>query len=259
MGSTTIRLGSKDLATFAAPALTDLRHVPDVRDEFTPTSRVRFVQTVGGHTAFPAPRRVSRPPFVQWRAPLVWTTLAITLHNDGRSEYELVGASPFPRHWVYDADGKLAKKAGLANFKEWWRRSFGKHTPWGEEDSPAFVTEVESALERKLSTTIMRSGEKPDIRTVKKGKTIVEQGQPGEELFLILDGIVSVEVDGQPLGELGPGAVVGERAIVEKRDRTATLKAQTKVRLAAVRGDQMEEEALRELAESSAHRREELR
>jgi len=110
-----------------------------------------------------------------------------------------------------------------------------------------------------LSTTIMRSGEKPDIRTVKKGRTIVEQGEPGEELFLILDGVVTVEVDGEALGELGPGAVVGERAIVEKRSRTATLKAQTKVRLAAVRGDQMEEAALRELAESTGHRREELR
>ena len=259
MGSTTIHLGSKDLATFAAPSLTDLRHVPDVRDEFTPSSRVRFVQTVGGHTAFPAPRRVTRPPFVQWRAPLVWTTLAITIHNDGRSEYELVGASPFPRHWVYGPEGNLEKKAGLTNFKEWWRKSFGKHTPWGDEDSPAFVTEVESALERRLSTTIMRSGEKPDIRTVKKGKTIVEQGEPGDELFLILDGVVTVEVDGEALGELGPGAVVGERAIVEKRSRTATLKAQTKVRLAAVRGEQMEEEALRELAQSTGHRREELR
>jgi hypothetical protein len=259
MGSTTLRLGSKDLATFAAPSLGDIRHVPDVRDEHTPAARVRFVQTVGGHTAFPAPRRVSRPPFVQWRAPLVWTTLAITLHHDGRSELELVGASQFPRHWVYDADGKLVAKAGLANFKEWWRKSFGKHTPWGEEDSPAFVTEVESALERRLSTTIMRSGEKPDIRTVKRGKTIVEQGEPGDELFLILDGVVTVEVDGDPLGELGPGAVVGERAIVEKGNRTATLKAQTKVRLAAVRGDQVEEAALRELAQSSGHRREELR
>ena len=259
MGATTLRLGSRDLATFAAPALTDIRHVPDVRDEHTPTARVRFVQTVGGHTALPAPRRVSRPPFVQWRAPLVWTTLAITLHSDGRSEYELVGASQFPRHWIYDADGRLVAKVGLANFKEWWRKSFGKHTPWGEEDSPAFVTEVETALERKLSTTIMRSGEKPDIRTIKKGRTIVEQGKPGDELFLVLDGVVTVEVDGEALGELGPGAVVGERAIVEKGHRTATLKAQTNVRVAAVRGDQVEEEALRELAQSTGHRREELR
>ena len=47
---------------------------------------VRFVQTVGGRTALPAPRRVNHPPFVQWKAPLVWTTLEVILHADGRHE-----------------------------------------------------------------------------------------------------------------------------------------------------------------------------
>ena len=141
--------------------------------------RRAFVQTFGGRTALPAPRRVNHPPFVQFEAPTVWTTLALTLHADGRSECELVGASPFPRHWVYDDEGKLAAKAGLADFKEWWRNSFGKHTPWGDEDSPALVTAVETALERELSATIMRGGEKPKIRKVKEGQVLVEQGQLG--------------------------------------------------------------------------------
>ncbi|MEI2700746.1 MAG: hypothetical protein V9E94_21270 [Microthrixaceae bacterium] len=34
-------------------------------------------------------------------------------------------------------------KAGLADFKDWWRNSFGDNTPWGDVDSPALVTEVE--------------------------------------------------------------------------------------------------------------------
>ena len=37
----------------------------------------------GGRTGLPAPRRVRRKPFVQWQAPLVWTTLSLTLHADG--------------------------------------------------------------------------------------------------------------------------------------------------------------------------------
>ncbi len=109
----------------------------------------------------------------------MWTTLALTLHADGRAESELVGASTFPRHWVYDDEGKLAAKAGLADFKDWWRTSFGKHTPWGDEDSPALVTAVETALERDLSATIMRGGEKPKIRKLKEGQVLVEQGQLG--------------------------------------------------------------------------------
>jgi hypothetical protein len=34
----------------------------------------------------PMPRRVRRRPYVQWNAPLAWTTLSPTLHADGRAE-----------------------------------------------------------------------------------------------------------------------------------------------------------------------------
>src|SRR5438445_20997 len=73
---------------------------------------VRFVQTAGGRSGIPAPRSVRRKPFVQLRAPTVWTTLALTIHADGSSEHEVVGASRFPRHWVYDGAGKLVAKVG---------------------------------------------------------------------------------------------------------------------------------------------------
>ena len=131
MGATTVRVGSKDLARFQAVEFEELRAEPEIGDD-----SVKFVQTFGGHVALPAPRHVNRPPFVKLQAPTVWTTLALTLHTDGTAEWEFVGASPFPRHWVYDHEGKLAAKAGLADFKEWWRHSFGKETPWGETDSP---------------------------------------------------------------------------------------------------------------------------
>ena len=55
-----------------------------------------------------------RRPFVQWQAPMAWTTLSLTLHADGRAEFGIPGASRFPRHWVYDGDGRLARKSGLA-------------------------------------------------------------------------------------------------------------------------------------------------
>ena len=74
---------------------------------------------------------------------------------------------------------QLAAKVGLADFKDWYRDAFGKHTPWGERDSPALVTAVETALERELSATIMRRATKAEIRTLKKGKRLVEQGDVG--------------------------------------------------------------------------------
>jgi hypothetical protein len=252
MGATTVRLGKKDLARFEAVPFEELRAEPEV----TATS-ARFVQTFGGRPALAAPRRVNHPPFMQIEGPTVWTTLALTLRVDGTSEWELVGASVFPRHWVYDNEGKLAAKAGLTNFKEWWRHSFGKHTPWGDEDSEALVTAVETALERELSATIMRGGEKPKVRKIKEGQVLVEQGQLGRELYLLLDGVIAVEVDGESLGDLGPGAIVGERAILEGGRRTATLRAVTKARVAVAEVDQIDPDALQRLSEG--HRREESR
>ena len=88
---------------------------------------------------------------------------------------------------------------------------------------------METALERELSTRIMKAGKKPDIRKVAAGKTLTEQGQPGNELFMLVDGVVSVEVDGKALADLGPGAVLGERAVLEGGLRTSTLRAVTDV------------------------------
>jgi hypothetical protein len=249
MGGTTVRLGPA-AARFAATALPDLQREPELRG-----TSVRFVQTTGGRPALPAPRRVRKPPFVQFKGPIVWTTLALTLHSDGQVERELVGASPFPRHWVYDDEGKLTAKAGLADFKEWWRSAFGKHTPWGDEDSKALVTEVETALERDLSNLIMRTGAKPDVRKVKEGKTLFAQGDTGDELFLLLNGVLEVDVDGEVVAQLGPGAILGERAILEGGQRTATLRAATKATVAVATADQIDRDALVEL--SHGHRREE--
>lgn len=249
MGATTLAVGPRQ-ATFAAIAFDDIQAPPEIG-----ATSARFVQTVGGHTAVPAPRRVNKPPFVKFEAPTVWTTVALTIHVDGTSESELIGASTFPRHWVYDEQGHLAAKAGLADFKDWWRHSFGKHTPWGDQDSPALVTAVETALERDLATRIMRGGEKPTIRKLRTGALLTEQGRPADEIFLLLNGVVSVEVDGEAIAEFGPGAILGERATLEAGVRTSTVRALTKVTVAVARADQIDRDELHRL--SLGHRTEE--
>ena len=186
MGITTVSLAGRSVR-FDPVALPDRQAEPEILD-----GAARFAQTAGGRAPIPAPRHVKHPPFVQLRPPDVWTTLALTIR--------------FPRHWIYDSHGHLAAKAGLADFKEWYRTSFGRHTPWGDRESPAYVTAVETALERQLSTTIMRSGSKPKVRTLKKGQTLTEQGAPGDELYLLLDGLLVVVVDDEPVAELGPSA-----------------------------------------------------
>lgn len=249
MGATSVRLGSQAVS-FAAASFPELRPDPEVDH-----TSARFVQTVGGRTALPAPRRLRHRPFLKLEAPSVWTTLALTIHADGSSSHQLVGASPFPRHWVYDGSGALCAKSGLADFRTWYRTAFGRFTPWGDSDSRAFVTTVESALERQLSYTIMGGGARPEIRLLPPGATLVEQGQPGDKLYLLLDGVLTVDVDGRVLAEVGPGAVLGERALLEGGRRTCTLRALTACRFAVVPGERISPAQLARL--SGQHRREE--
>ena len=249
MGTTTLRLGSLS-HTFQAVPLPDMQRTPEQGDGW-----MRFVQTTGGRTAIPAPRPVRRRPFVQWQAPLVWTTLSLTLHADGRAEYAVAGASRFPRHWVYGADSKLGHKSGLTDYANWARVSFGRHTPWGDEDSPALVTAVETALEQSLSVQLMHGGARPRISHLEPGAELVRQGDFGQDIYLVLDGVIRVTRDGERLAEYGPGALLGERAALEGGTRTATLAAVTKCRVAAVPAVQLDLSDLAELA--TGHRREE--
>ena len=252
MGATTLRLAGLS-HTFQAVSLPDIQRAPETGDGW-----MRFVQTTGGRTAIPAPRPVRRRPFIQWQAPLVWTTLSLTLHADGRAEYEVTGASRFPRHWIYGADSKLGHKSGLTDYANWARVSFGRHTPWGEEDSPALVTAVETALEQSLSVQLMHGGarsQKPRISHLEPGAELVRQGDFGQDIYLVLDGVIRVTRDGERLAEYGPGAMLGERAALEGGTRTATLAAVTKCRVAAVPAVQLDLSDLAELA--TGHRREE--
>ena len=247
IGSTTMRVG-KAAATFAAVPFEDLRPEPEVTE-----SSVTFRQSAGGRTGVPAPRRVAKPPFVQYHAPTAWSSLALTLYADGRSEWEVEGASPVPRHWIYDGEGVLAGKTGMIDFKEWFRSAFGAHTPWGDEDSPAYVTAIESAMERELSSVIMKNG-KPKIRKLKTGDVLTKEGEEATDVYLLLDGVIAVSVGGNEVANLGPGALIGERAVLEGGKRTATLTAVSPAKVAQARKVELDLDKLAEV--STGHRRE---
>lgn len=248
VGSTRTGIGGAGV-TFAGVPMPMLQREP----EFGADS-VRFVQTVGGRTGVPLPRKVARPPYVQWNAPIAWTTLALTVYADGRSEGELVGASVFPRHWIYDSAGAVVAKSGLIDTQNWLENSYGDATPWGAQDSPAIVSAVESELEHQLSHMLMSGGKKPRIREYPEGSVVAAQGEPGDSLLILLDGILAIDVGGEVLSEVGPGAVMGERAILESGVRTATLTARTPVRVAVAEVGAIDLTELEKLAEG--HRRE---
>jgi hypothetical protein len=242
VGSTTFRLGPKSLVFEGVPFET-LQPEPEVSDD-----AVRFVQTVGGRAGFPAPRRVKGAPFFRVNSATAWTTLALTIRADATWDHELVGASQFPRHWIYDNGGDLVQKAGTVDFKSWYRESHGEHTPWGDEDSEPFVTQAETALERKLSRDLMGSDEKLPRRKLKEDERLVEQGDPADELYLLLDGVLAAVVNGEEIAQVGPGAVLGEGAIVGEGTRNATLRACTPARVVVIKPEQIDPQAMEALA-----------
>lgn len=66
------------------------------------------------------------------------------------------------------------------------------------------------------------------------GRTIVTEGTPGYELYVIVDGKASVTRDGREVATLGPGDFFGELAVLHRAPRNATVTAVTRVEAVVV-------------------------
>jgi hypothetical protein len=248
VGSTRVKVGPKTIS-FAGVAYPLLQDEPEIGPDW-----VKFVQSAGGRMGLPAPRRVRGKPFFQLASASAWTTLQLIIYADGTAKHKLIGASPFPRHWIYDDGGMLVEKSGTIDFERWWRESFGPNMPWGGDDSPAVVAAAESELERELSRLVMHDQKGLERRELAEGETLVEQDEPGSELYLVLDGMLDVQVDGEIVAEVGPGAILGVRASMEGGLRTATLRAATPCRIVVIPRSELDQAEMAAIA--STQRRE---
>jgi CRP-like cAMP-binding protein len=66
------------------------------------------------------------------------------------------------------------------------------------------------------------------------GETIFEEGDPGDVMYVILDGDIDVRLKGQSINMIGPGEIVGEMALIDSSPRSADVVAVTDCRLAVV-------------------------
>ena len=66
---------------------------------------------------------------------------------------------------------------------------------------------------------------------VAEGQTIVREGETGHEFFVILEGEIEITANGRHVATRGGGDFVGEIALLEDTRRTATVTAETPVRL----------------------------
>jgi CRP-like cAMP-binding protein len=97
-------------------------------------------------------------------------------------------------------------------------------------------------------------GPRPKPTKVRAGTTIMAEEEAADSIVLVLDGLVQVEVGGTALAELGPGAVLGERASLEQGRRTATIRALTDCRIVSYLAADLSARDLAELA--TGHHRE---
>ena len=74
-------------------------------------------------------------------------------------------------------------------------------------------------------------GKESDEVDVAKGKALTEEGKPGHEFYLILDGQAVVKAKGRKVATLGAGEYFGELSLLHRGPRNATVVADTDMRL----------------------------
>jgi flavin reductase (DIM6/NTAB) family NADH-FMN oxidoreductase RutF len=71
-------------------------------------------------------------------------------------------------------------------------------------------------------------------RTFEPGEFVVREGEPGDELFVIVEGEARVERKGSLLATFGPGEFFGEVAVIDGRPRSADVVAASPLRALAI-------------------------
>ena len=86
--------------------------------------------------------------------------------------------------------------------------------------------------------------------TVRGGSVLIREGEPGDAAFVVARGrlqvVRAVEGNEMVIGEIGPGELVGEIALVAERPRTATVRAVRDTELVRIGSQELRRAALGE-------------
>jgi hypothetical protein len=84
-------------------------------------------------------------------------------------------------------------------------------------------------------TELVRVMNMTESREFAAGDRIIKEGEPGEEMFVILQGSVRLHKGEAKITTLGKGAHFGEMALVDRGPRSASATAEEKTRMLAIR------------------------
>jgi len=74
----------------------------------------------------------------------------------------------------------------------------------------------------------------PEFLEIKAGEVLLNEGDPGDEMYVIIHGKARIELGGMFFGEIGPGDFVGELSVIDSSPRLATTTAVTNCRFVVV-------------------------
>jgi len=76
----------------------------------------------------------------------------------------------------------------------------------------------------KVDFKILDRTEMP-VNNVAAGETIISQGSPAKEMFLVRKGRVAIQINGETIEEVGQGGIFGEMALIDHAPRSASALA----------------------------------
>jgi serine/threonine protein phosphatase PrpC/CRP-like cAMP-binding protein len=88
---------------------------------------------------------------------------------------------------------------------------------------------------RLTERELLRVMQAVEVRVYEEGDVVIQEGDRGDEFFIVLDGQVCVSRGGAKLTHLGPGEHVGEMALIRSVPRSATVTAAGPAELIAIR------------------------
>lgn len=66
-----------------------------------------------------------------------------------------------------------------------------------------------------------------EVQYTQTGQGVIEQGQPGDAFYIVLEGVAEVQKDGIHVGTLNPGDYFGELALLNRQPRAASILVHT--------------------------------